>query len=56
MDGDGFIGATEGGAEERTAVLGEAVMDMISRASEGIEGVEVNGGDDGLSNAESTGC
>ena len=51
VDRDMFIGAAKGGCHEGIAVLEEAVMDQEAGAGEGVEGVEVDGGDDRVDDA-----
>jgi hypothetical protein len=51
VNGNMLIGAVEGGFEEDVAVLEEGVVDVETGPGQGVEGVEVDGGDDGEDNA-----
>jgi hypothetical protein len=47
VDGALLIGTVQSRAKEDRAVLDQGIVDVVARPGEGVEGIEIDGGDDG---------
>jgi hypothetical protein len=54
VHGDILIGAAQSRCDERIAVLEEGIVDQEAGAGEGVEGIQVDGGDDFVNDAGRT--